>query len=317
MCDISEGKDIQLQYNYETKDVITNNDYDNFLSLFFEYIRNIGLSKNVRQRMKSVNRDFLLFLENNKIEKIEMVDYNILLSFISTMPESRKTRNLYLYYLRTFLDYMYEKNIINDNLSLLLPNYKIVKNDNIPSIWDLKEAKLLLESIDRSDAKGKRNYAIIILALTTSMRGVDIINLKIQNIDFRNDKISFIQEKTKIAIELPLLHSAKEAIKDYILEARPNADYDNLFLTLNPIPKPIKTTCALTDMIKRYVEQLNLKTNQKRGIHSFRHTVLNYLFNDEETSLTTITEISGHINPESLQAYVKTNIDRLKELTLT
>lgn len=315
--DVSNGKNIQFQYDYKIKTIITNSDYSDFINSFLEYIEKIGLSKNVIDRMKSVNQNFLFFLENHKVKKIEMVDYNTILSFISTMPTNRKSRNLYLYYLRTFLDYLYEKNIIKEKLSILISNYKIVKNDKVPSIWNFEEVKQLLESIDRSDSKGKRNYAIIKLALTTSMRGIDIINLKIQDVDFKDNKISFVQEKTKIAVELPLLDSTKEAIKDYILEARPKANYDNLFLTLSPISSPISDTSVLTTMIKRYAKQLNFKTNQKRGIHSFRHTVLNYLFNDRETSLSTITEISGHINEESLQPYIKTDIERLKELTLT
>ena len=62
---------------------------------------------------------------------------------------------------------------------------------------------------------------------------------------------------------------------------------------------------------------MQLKNNQKRGIHSLRHTTLNYLFNDNETSLTTITEISGHYNVDSLNAYIKTDIKRLSEFTLS
>lgn len=315
--DINNGKCIKRLYSYKTNTIISSDCYNSILMSFLRYVESIGLSESIIDGMTRINKNFLVFLENKKICNLEKIDYNTILSFISTMPVNRKTRNLYLYYFRTFLDYLYKKNIINDNLSVSISKFKVVKCDTIPSIWNLDEIKLLLASIDRSDAKGKRNYAIILLALTTSMRGADIVNLKIQNIDFRNNKISFVQEKTKNAVELPLLDSTKEAIKNYILEARPESEYDNLFLTLTHIPKPLQWGRSLSRMIVRYAKEIKLKSNQKRGIHSFRHTVLNYLFNDNETSLATITEISGHSNPESLQPYIKTDIERLREFTLT
>ena len=113
-----------------------------------------------------------------------------------------------------------------------------------------------------------------------------------------------------------MLSSTKNAIANYLLNARPKSGYDNVFLTLNSIPKPLEKTSSLTSMIDSYIKNLNLNTNQKRGIHSFRHTVLNCLYNDYETSLTTITEISGHNNPESLHSYIKTDINRLRDFTL-
>ena len=76
-------------------------------------------------------------------------------------------------------------------------------------------------------------------------------------------------------------------------------------------------TSALSSMLEKYSNKINLNKNQKRGIHSLRHTTLNYLFNDNETSLTTITEISGHYNADSLNAYIKTDKKRLSEFTLS
>ena len=73
---------------------------------------------------------------------------------------------------------------------------------------------------------------------------------------------------------------------------------------------------SLSCMLAKYSNKLSFNHNQKRVIHSLRHTTLNYLFNDTETSLTTITEISGHNNPNSLNPYIKTDINRLSEFTL-
>ena len=114
------------------------------------------------------------------------------------------------------------------------------------------------------------------------------------------------------------MDKTKDALLDYINNARPIAsNYQHIFLSCNTISKPITNTSALSTMLKRYSNKVGLTNNKKRGIHSLRHTTLNFLFNDNETSLTTITEISGHYNPDSLNAYIKTDITRLAEFTLT
>ena len=314
--DLNNNHHIKRQYSYKYSKKITFEYYQNILNSFALYIEQIGLSKNIRLGMIRITKNFLLYLNDSKL-MFKSLTYNNLLKFISTFPNNRKSKNLYLYYLRTFLNYLFENDYLNKNLSILIPNLKIVKENKVPSIWNFEEIKLLLNSIDRTTNKGIRNYAIIVLALTTGMRGCDIINLKIKDIDFKSNTINFTQEKTKTYVELPMLSITKNAIVDYILKSRPKVSYNNVFLTLGHIYKPFKTTGALTTMIIAYIKNLNLNTKQKRGIHSFRHTVLNYLFNDNETSLTTIAEIAGHNNHESLNSYIKTDIERLRTLTLT
>lgn len=314
--EINNGNDIKKKYNYNNEVNIENDNYKNIFQLFSFYMNNIGFSNNNKTRILKVNKQLLIFLEKNKINNFKLINYNILLQFINNMPNNIATRNLYFYYLRVFFDFLYENNYIEKKLSLLIPNIKHVKNTKIPSIWNFKDIKILLNSIDKSTKIGKRDYAIIILAITTSMRGCDIVNLKISDINFKDNTISFIQKKTKNSVTIPLLKITKEAIKDYLLDARAKTNYNNVFLTINN-PRPISGAGALTNMIMKYVSKTNLTTNQKRGIHSFRHTVLNYLFNDNETSIITITEISGHIKPESLQSYIKTDLKRLREFTLS
>jgi integrase len=49
----------------------------------------------------------------------------------------------------------------------------------IPTLTAEEEVQLL-QSIDRSTCLGKRNYAILLLAMRTGLRTVDIINLKLR-----------------------------------------------------------------------------------------------------------------------------------------
>lgn len=46
-----------------------------------------------------------------------------------------------------------------------------------------EEAQKILNEIDTSSAQGKRNFAMVMLAYSTGLRGCDIVNLKFENID--------------------------------------------------------------------------------------------------------------------------------------
>jgi integrase len=69
-----------------------------------------------------------------------------------------------------------------------------------------KEEVLKIEnSVDCSGRVGKRNYAVILLALRLGLRALDISNLKFSNIDWDNNVIELILVKTKRNLSLPLL----------------------------------------------------------------------------------------------------------------
>ena len=313
--DVYNHRELRIRYNYTS--IILSDNNQILLNKYLDYNQKIGLSsKNINGIKQFISR-FLKHLEDNKINVSALNVLNIneyLLSFKSISKISLKD---YIFMLKEFLNYLFENNIIDKNYKNQLPSIKRPKNSKLPSVWSFDELNQVINSIDRTSYNGKRDYAIILLAITTALRGYDIINLKLTDINFKENIITVIQEKTKREIIIPLMDKTKDALLDYINNARPTSNYPHIFLSCNAISRPITNTSALSTMLKRYSNKVGLTNNKKRGIHSLRHTTLNFLFNDNETSLTTITEISGHYNSDSLNAYIKTDITRLAEFTLT
>lgn len=312
--DVYNHRELRIRYNYTS--IILSDNNQILLNKYLDYNQKIGLSsKNINGIKQFISR-FLKHLEDNKINVSALNVLNIneyLLSFKSISKISLKD---YIFMLKKFLNYLFENNIIDKNYKNQLPSIKRPKNSKLPSVWSFDELNQVINSIDRTSYNGKRDYAIILLAITTALRGYDIINLKLTDINFKENIITVIQEKTKREIIIPLMDKTKDALLDYINNARPTSNYPHIFLSCNAISRPITNTSALSTMLKRYSNKVGLTNNKKRGIHSLRHTTLNFLFNDNETSLTTITEISGHYNPDSLNAYIKTDAKRLAEFTL-
>lgn len=60
------------------------------------------------------------------------------------------------------------------------------------------------------------------MALYTGIRGCDIANLKLTDIDWKKERVSFVQEKTGNPIVLPLLPHVGNSLFDYIRNERDN-----------------------------------------------------------------------------------------------
>ena len=313
--DVYNNRNIKIKYSYNQISLTSNN--IELLNTYVDYNQKIGLSqKNIKGIKEFVTR-FLNYIENNNLI-VENIDLNEVNKYLSTFKNINKvTMKNYIFTLKMFLIYLYDNHVISKNIGYLLPNIKKVKNAKLPSVWNFDDLNCIINSINTNTNKGKRDLAIIMLAITTTLRASDIINLKLENIDFENNIVNVIQEKTKNQVILPLMEKTKAALIDYIENARPkDNNYKEVFLSCRYIVKPIMNSSALSTMLNKYCNKIGLDYNQKRGIHSLRHTTLNCLFNDNETSLITITEISGHNNPNSLNSYIKTDLKRLSEFTL-
>lgn len=92
-----------------------------------------------------------------------------------------------------------------------------------------------IETAIKNGVVSKRDVAIVIISLSCSIQVCDLIKLRLSDIDWDNETITFKQSKTGNQVCLPLTISVGNAIACYILEERPNVDEDILFLrTLAP-----------------------------------------------------------------------------------
>ena len=56
------------------------------------------------------------------------------------------------------------------------------------------------QAADTDSIIGKRDFAIILVAYCTGLRGIDIIGIKLSDIDWHNHKVSVVQSKTHTPI---------------------------------------------------------------------------------------------------------------------
>jgi integrase/recombinase XerC len=138
-----------------------------------------------------------------------------------------------------------------------------------------KQVSKLLKSIDRSTLKGKRDYAMLSLMVTTGLRTVSIINANVEDIRAAGDATALYykgkghQEK---ATYVKLAEPVEEAIRDY-LKARGRADgKEPLFTsTAHRNNGGRMTTRSISRVAKESLIDIGLDSDRLTA-HSFRHT---------------------------------------------
>ncbi len=158
-----------------------------------------------------------------------------------------------------------------------------------------------------------RNRAICLISFETGLRGIDICNIRPEDVDWKHDSIHIVQSKTKRPLTLPLKASYGNAMLRYLLEERPQCGEDYFFLSANAPYTKLKCTW---DIIKNAVSAAGVETDRRpTGTRMFRHNAASSMLR-KGIPLPVIAEELGHSSQDSTMIYLSTDRERLSSLTL-
>ena len=212
---------------------------------------------------------------------------------------------------KSIMKFAYIKGIHKVDLSLFVPVPR--HKQCIPSIYSKDETDRMLSSVDKSTWIGKRDFAIITIALRLGMRSSDIVALKQENIDFTAKIITFTQHKTGEPHKLALLPDVEDAITSYLTVQ--NKPHSFIFQqSLAPHEQLVAGT--VRSIVAKYLKKANVIINgRKQGAHALRMTLASELI-AENVPYTIVQEILGHNNPNSTKRYVKFDVEKLRKCSL-
>ena len=242
-------------------------------------------------------RQFSVFLSSNNILSPTRED---ILSYKKSLLKNRKptTVNNYLMAVKQFFKWT-EINGIYPNIAV---NIKSVKLDRgfKKDCLTLKQVRKILKSIDTSNIKGLRDYAIILLMVTTGLRTFEVMGANIE--DFRNlgdFTVLYIQSKgregknTYVKVSEPV----EEAIRKYLSERGVLNDKEPLFTSTAKRNEGERlTTRSIRGIVKEIFINSNLNSNRLTA-HSLRHTT------------ATINLLNGGTPEETMQLLRHSNLN--------
>jgi site-specific recombinase XerD len=261
---------------------------------------------------------FLDFLHSKKGRTLDQIQAADLSEFVSCRDHLKPvTVRRIVSHLRSFLRFLTMRGILQKDLSAELPKIRVPRDATIPSVWDQELLVRLLRAVDRSSAKGKRDYAILLLACRLGLRAGDIRTLKLDNLRWAESIIEITQAKTGAPLTQPLTSEVGEALIDYLKSGRPQTTHREVFLKVNPPFGPFGDSDSLHHIVKywRQLAGITFRSPQRRGLHSLRHTLATRLL-EKGTPLPTIAEILGHTSLESTRIYAKADVEALRGVAL-
>ena len=285
---------------------------------YFYYLKSIG-NKDTTINLKLM---FICFLEsflikNNKtfktFNKKDIYNYFEECSKLSwgLMYKDENKLNIKL-----FFNWTYQNNLTKISGDMILPKIVWHRNTNIKTYYTKEEITKMLNAIDIRTKQGKEDYLILSLICYLGLRISDIVNLKLSNIDFNENKISIIQYKTDNLLTLPLIDKVKYPLLDYLKNVRPKCDLDYVFITYEEPYRQHIELKTYNHKVKNYFIKAGIDINgRKHGFHSLRHSFSTLLLK-ENTSLYSISTILGHQDIKTTMTYLDIDTSKLKELAL-
>lgn len=259
---------------------------------------------------------FLGFLQEQGLKSVSEISPAIVQLYIMRLkPEFKSNTYIAILMVKRFLQWLYENKLIQLNVAIRIPSAKVINQPNLPSVYSPKEIAVLLASVDRGNATGKRDYLILILASHLGMRSSDICNLRFENIDWEANNINIVQVKTDQPVSLPLLPEVGNAIIDYLKYGRPQSEDSHVLLNACHPFAPMQST-GVYNVTSQAFKRAGIDIScRKHGAHALRHSLASRML-ESQTAMPVISEALGHTDTTSTMYYLRVDINSLRACQL-
>lgn len=272
-----------------------------------------GLRETTVSAEASMAASFFEYLYANGVEDISCLTEKIVRDFTRT----GRCEPLALYRISLFLRRYADDN--KDELMLSVLHYfpKEVKVRKIYEPFTHKDRETLESFIlSQKCPLRKRDRAIIALILYTGMRGCDVTNLKLSDIDWVKNTIKFKQGKTLGDVILPLRPVVGNFIYEYISSERPECGSEYCFVSIRPHSGKYHRV-SVPCIINRAYDLCGIRQDGiRKGAHLLRHSLADEMVN-EGNDVTMVSKTLGHLSPTTSLGYMSSNIEQLRACALS
>lgn len=299
--------------NKKAVDILKSTNFSVAKNCFERLMIEQGLKANTKDGYRRLVHYFLSHLEDRGYQNFEQIQNGDIVSFISLICQEHyrpTSLGAHLPGLRMFLKMSEDTSKFEVELPEHLP-----KKREILKVYTEEEHEKIIEYLENCSIS-QRDKAICFLALETGLRAVDICNLKLRDIDWKNDCIHIVQSKTGRALNIPLLPSFGNAIAEYLLSERPVSNSEYIFLIKSAPFSPLNSHAACHNLLLRTVTNAGIEADGRIfGTRMTRHSTASRMLR-QGVPLPVISQALGHGDPNSAMIYISTEDGKLAECTL-
>lgn len=211
--------------------------------------------------------------------------------------------------LRSLLRFLHVRGLIAVPLVTAVPSVAR-RNEDLPRGLPAGQARLLLDSCDRSTPGGRRDYAVLLLLARLGLRSGEIATLSLDDVDWRAGEL-MIRGKGARLDRLPLPVDVGEAIVEYLRDGRRPGFGRGLFLTAYAPIRGISPGVA-SEIVTRACARAGIPPVRA---HRLRHTIATELLS-RGAGLIEVGQLLRHKDVFSTTIYAKVDRRALSRLAL-
>lgn len=214
--------------------------------------------------------------------------------------------------LRSFLRFLLLRGAVQTDLARTLPGVATWRLWHLPQSLLPEQVEQLLACCDRGSPGGKRDYAILLLLARLGLRGGEVENMTLEDLDWERSEL-VVRGKGPRLDRLPLPADVGAAVARYLYDVRPPCATRRVFVRMLAPYQGLEQS-AVCCVVRRALARAGLDPEHK-GAHLLRHSLATNLLR-RGASLSEIGQLLRHRQLTTTQIYAKVDIEALRGIAL-
>lgn len=288
-----------------------------FVTGYEEYLRCVlGLAAETRRRYLPFATRF--FTEHCAAGATDWsgFDSSSVASFVRTESKRLKTpgHRAPVTAIRSILRFLVFKGLIGPELIDAVPRSRRYKHASLPVQLTEHQLALTLDACRGDGPTALRDRAILLLLSQLGVRAKEIIQLRLEDINWSEGTMTFRSTKSLRERTLPLTKDVGQSLAQYLQKGRPQSTSRFVFLRRTYPHLQFQTSGAVSYLVRRYLTRAGLKLS-RTGAHVLRHTAATHMIRSG-VSFKEVADILGHKSIDTTVIYAKVDLTNLASVVL-
>ena len=213
---------------------------------------------------------------------------------------------------RMYLRFLGSNGLCRPELVHAVPTIPRLRGESLPRHVGQDDIERMIATCDVTTPMGMRDRAALLLLARLALRAGDVCGLALDDIDWDRAVIR-VGGKSRREAELPLPQDVGDALRDYILKARPRSDERKVFLCCKAPCRPLASNSIGGSIVGRAIRRAGIRGVGPTSSHLFRHSAATNLLRDG-APLEAVGTLLRHRSPDTTAIYARVDVRMLREL---
>jgi len=217
--------------------------------------------------------------------------------------------------IRAMLRYLVAQGDIPAGLEAAVPIVRQWRHAALPQYLSSKDIAQVLSVCADGSPLGLRNYAILLILARLGIRGNEVAQITLDDIDWIEGRLLIRNAKNHCERSLPLPQDVGQALIDYLQNARPKTNHRTVFITFRAPFQPLQTPSAITHIVHRCLVNAGISVGKGYAAHLFRHAAATQMARSG-VSFKQVADVLGHRSLQTTAIYAKLDLSALSQVAL-